>query len=143
MGKEKHAAAYPMLRELFQMGIYKRSQGRIARQVTWGALFVVTALGGWRLHDYMINSGRTAQFVVPTVLVALGAWIAYRLVNMPSFADFLIAVEAEMNKVSWPTARELWRSLLVVLFSIFFLVIVLMGYDFFWRLLLRFLRILH
>ncbi len=33
----------------------------------------------------------------------VGLWLCFRLVNMPRFADFLIAVEAEMNKVSWPT----------------------------------------
>ena len=30
-------------------------------------------------------------------------WFAYRLVNLSSFADFLIAVEVEMTKVSWPS----------------------------------------
>jgi preprotein translocase subunit SecE len=143
MGKEKNAAANPMLRELFQFGIYKRSQGRIARQVTWVALFVVVALGAWRLHEFMINSGRTAQLLVPTAVMLVGVWIAYRLVNMPAFADFLIAVEAEMNKVSWPTMGELWRSLLVVLFSIAFLVVVLAAYDIFWRLVLHFLSVVH
>ena len=32
------------------------------------------------------------------------------VVNLPVFADFLIAVEAEMNKVSWPTRGELFRG---------------------------------
>lgn len=154
MGKEKNAAVTvrpakssktlnPMLRELFQVGIYKRSQGRIARQVTWGAMFVVIALGAWRLHDILINYGRPMQLTVPTVVLLLGAWVAYRLVNWPSFADFLIAVEAEMNKVSWPSMGELWRSLLVVLFSIGFLVVVLALYDLFWRLVLHVLNVLH
>jgi preprotein translocase subunit SecE len=146
MGKEKNAAGnllFWVLRELFQVGIYKRSQGRIARQVTWGAMFVVIGLGAWRLHDFLINYGPKIQLTVPTVVVLAGAWVAYRLVNMPSFADFLIAVEAEMNKVSWPTVGELWRSLLVVLFSIGFLVVVLAAYDLFWRLVLHFLSVLH
>ena len=34
---------------------------------------------------------------------------------MPAFADFLIAVEAEMNKVSWPTRTELFRGSMVVI----------------------------
>ena len=34
---------------------------------------------------------------------------------MPAFADFLIAVEAEMNKVSWPTRHELIRASMVVM----------------------------
>lgn len=129
--------------EFFQFGIYKRSQGRIARQVTWGALFVVIGLGAWRLHDFLIDYGPKVQLTVPTVLFVVGAWVSYRLVNMPSFADFLIAVEAEMNKVSWPSVGELWRSLLVVLFSIGFLVVVLAAYDLFWRLVLHFLSVLH
>jgi preprotein translocase subunit SecE len=36
-------------------------------------------------------------------------------VNYPRFADFLIAVEAEMNKVMWPSQDELVRSSLVVI----------------------------
>ena len=42
----------------------------------------------------------------------------FRLVNLPKFADFLIAVEAEMNKVSWPTRTELFRSSVVVIVTI-------------------------
>ena len=141
MGKEKNIAVNPLLRELFQFGIYKRSQGRIARQVTWGALFVLLAIGAWRLHENLINYGRATQLVAPSLVLLVGVWIAYRLVNMPSFADFLIAVEAEMNKVSWPTTAELWRSLLVVLFSIAFLVVVLAAYDIFWRVVLHLLNV--
>ena len=51
--------------------------------------------------------------------MAVAGWICYRLVNFPGFADFLIAVEAEMNKVSWPTRTELFRASMVVLFLIF------------------------
>ena len=62
---------------------------------------------------------------------------------MPSFADFLIAVEAEMNKVSWPTRDELFRSSMVVIFCIVFLAVVLFGYDVFWRTLLSLLRVIE
>ena len=44
------------------------------------------------------------RFGLPALLLAAGWWISYRIVNFPAFADFLIAVEAEMNKVSWPVA---------------------------------------
>ena len=53
------------------------------------------------------------------MLLAACVWVSYRLVNVPGFADFLIAVEAEMNKVSWPTRTELFRSSIVVLIMIF------------------------
>jgi preprotein translocase subunit SecE len=141
MGKEKNATASPLLRELFQVGIYKASQGRIARRATFATLMVVLLLGAWRLSVYMLSAGRAMQFVPSAVLVVVGSWLAFRLVNLPAFADFLIAVEAEMNKVSWPTRRELVRSSIVVICCIFFLAFVLFGYDLFWRQLLELLGI--
>ena len=54
--------------------------------------------------------------------------MSYRVVNVPGFADFLIAVEAEMNKVSWPTRTELFRASMVVLILIFALAVVLFVY---------------
>ena len=70
------------------------------------------------------------------VLLAAGLWLAYRLVNVPAFADFLIAVEAEMNKVSWPSRTELVRGSTVVLLMMFAFAFVLAGCDIFWKLLL-------
>ena len=141
MAKERNAAVSPFFRELFQLGLYKRSQGRIARQVTFATLLIGILLGAWRLSVYEIDAGRQMQVVLPVVLAFAGAWLAFRLVNMPSFADFLIAVEAEMNKVSWPTRGELFRSSVVVIFCIFFLAAVLFGFDLFWRTLLSVLRV--
>ena len=82
------------------------------------------------------------QYVVPLVLLVVGFWVSYRVVNYARFADFLIAVEAEMNKVSWPSRTELVRSSLVVIFVIFALAIILFGYDLFWKFLFRNLGIL-
>jgi preprotein translocase subunit SecE len=146
MAKEKNATASPIgliFRELFQLGLYKRSQGRIARQVTFAALVVVIALGAWRLSVYEVGGSQQMRYALPGVLALVGAWLAFRLVNVPSFADFLIAVEAEMNKVSWPTRGELFRSSLVVIFCILFLAAVLYGFDLFWRALLTLLRVIQ
>ena len=62
-----------------------------------------------------------------------GLWLAFRAVNVPWIADFLIAVEAEMNKVSWPSRAEMFRSTIVVIVTIFGLAFVLFGYDLIWR----------
>ena len=51
--------------------------------------------------------------------------------------DFLIAVEADMNKVSWPSKGELIRSSVVVIFVIFMLAVVLFGYDVLWQYLFK------
>jgi preprotein translocase subunit SecE len=128
--------------EMMRVGIYKRSQGRVVRQVTFAALAVTIALGLWRLNVSMVGKGPTLQFAIPGVLLLIGLWASYRVVNVPSFADFLIAVEAEMNKVSWPTRSEAARASSVVLILMFLLAGVLFVCDYFWHALLMILRIL-
>ena len=121
--------------ELVHVGIYKRSQGRIARQVTFAALAAAIALGLLRLSSILIDKGWEYQFALPGLLLLAGLWASYRLMNVPAFADFLIAVEAEMNKVSWPTRSELFRASMVVLILIFALSFILFGFDFLWSML--------
>jgi preprotein translocase subunit SecE len=127
--------------ELFQFSVYKRSQGKIARQLTFAALVVLFAVGCWRLRTIMTTSTATA-IGVPLVLLVIGIWLAFRLVNMPRFADFLIAVEAEMYKVSWPTRTELIRSSIVVIVLLLMLTAVLYVYDIVWHWLFTVLGVL-
>ncbi len=122
--------------ELVRVGVYKRSQGRITRQITFAAVMVAIALGLLRLSSIMLGKGVEYQFGLPLILLAAGAWTSYRAVNIPAVADFLIAVEAEMNKVSWPTRTELVRASVVVLILIFALAFILAGCDMFWKVLL-------
>ena len=72
------------------------------------------------------------QLALPLLLLAAGLWASYRLVNVLGVADFLISVEAEMNKVSWPTRTELFRASMVVLILIFSLAFILAAYDLAW-----------
>ena len=120
-------------RELFQVGVYKRNQGRTVRLVTAVTLGVILALSAWRLYQTLTTVNPSLQWVVPGVLMFLGWWLCYRLVHVPKFADFLIAVEAEMTKVSWPTKTELIRSSWVVIFFIVSLAAILFLFDLFWR----------
>jgi preprotein translocase subunit SecE len=76
---------------------------------------------------------RSARYWLPLTLTALGMWFGYRVVNWPRFADFLIAVEAEMSKVSWPSKTELYRASMVVIFTMAFLAILLFCYDAIWQ----------
>ena len=134
--------------ELLSASVYKRNQGRVARQLTFAALAAVIGIGVWRLAQLLgvlyggsVGMGGedfgVVRFVVPAVLLAIGLWVAYRAVNVPWFADFLIAVEAEMAKVSWPTGDEVFRSSVVIIFLIFALAAILAGYDLFWWFVLR------
>ena len=66
---------------------------------------------------------------MPVVVLAIGLWLGYRLVNYAPFADFLIAVEAEMSKVSWPTQQQLTRASAVVIILILGLTVIVFVYD--------------
>ena len=74
-----------------------------------------------------------APYLIASLVLFVGLWVSFRVVNFPKFADFLIAVEAEMNKVSWPSRAELIRSSMVVIFVILALAGLLFFYDLFWR----------
>ncbi len=132
---------HPLLRVLFEAGLYKRSQGRIARQATFAVLAGSVVLGCWRLSYQLVQFGSLWQFLLPMALGAIGVWICFRAINYPQFADFLIAVEAEMNKVSWPARDVLFRSTVVVMFTIFALAAILFLYDVIWKSLLSALGI--
>jgi len=70
--------------------------------------------------------------VVPIVLFVGLVWVAWRAVNWPTFADFLIATEAEINKVSWTTRKRLVQDTVVVLVTVFLLTAFLFVIDIFW-----------
>ncbi len=53
MMKEGNTAVSALWRDLFSLGFYKRSQGRIARQATAAVLAVIVLLAAWSLLDYM------------------------------------------------------------------------------------------
>lgn len=118
-------------RELFGTGVYKRSQGRIARSVTFGALVVLSLFAAYSLSNFLINYDN--RFAYAGVLLLVSLWLSYRVVQTSRFADFLIAVEAEMNKVSWPTKTELYRSVVVVLVTLFGMSAVIFLLDLLWR----------
>jgi preprotein translocase subunit SecE len=168
MAKEASTQTATLWRMLFSLGFYKRSQGRIARQATFAVLAVVVLLAGWSLLNYMPGKvlpftnlllkepeagvvadtslydsvNNFGRYMLPLALVLGGFWLAFRAMNIPQFADFLISVEAEMNKVSWPSRLEMYRSAIVVIITIFGLAFLLFGYDVVWQFLLRGLGVL-
>jgi preprotein translocase SecE subunit len=73
---------------------------------------------------------------IPLLLLAISLWLAWRIVNMPTFADFLIATEAELNKVSWTTQRRLVQDTVVVLVTTLLLAVFLFAMDQTWRVIL-------
>jgi len=76
------------------------------------------------------------RFVMPLLLGAVALWFSWRLVNLPSFADFLIATEAELNKVSWTPRRRLVQDTIVVLVTTLLITFFLLFADLIWSQLL-------
>lgn len=131
---------------------YKRNQGIRVRRYTligflligWSGVYSIFAhtavgTGAWQLAipftgdpSATITLLTDVEFTVPILLALASFWVAWRAVNMPTFADFLIATEAEMNKVSWPTRRGLFQDTIVVLVTTIILTLFLLVVDWFW-----------
>jgi preprotein translocase subunit SecE len=119
--------------EVLKAGLYKRNQGRLARQLTAAGLGALVVFGVYVLSQGpLAGFGAEVKTGVPALILLLAGWLIYRLVNWPLFAEFLISVEAEMNKVSWAGKQELYRATIVVLSTMFFLGVVLFIYDRAW-----------
>lgn len=126
---------------LVSAGMFKPSQGKVVRQVTFFALWLLTALLAWEIGSYapaileaMGVQTRDAPAIYLTfgILTLIGAWVSYRAINMPIFADFLIGTEAEMRKVTWPTRQELVRGSVVVMVVILGLAASMFVFDLIW-----------
>ncbi len=95
MSKDKAAAA-GVVPGMFQLGLYKRSQGRVTRQVTFAFLVLGFALISWKTH--LLLRSYSLQYALDYwlagALLVVGLVGSFWAVNYPRFADFLIAVEA-------------------------------------------------
>lgn len=129
---------------LASANLYKRNQGRLTRQLTAAAILLAVVLAAWALSVTLLADQQPAiRYGVSGAIAVLGAWFAFRIVNYPVFADFLVDVEGEMAKVSWPLADELRRATVVVLVVMFLLSFVLFGYDVIWQQALRWIGVLR
>lgn len=129
--------------ELFSPKLFKPNQGRVVRQVTALSVAGIFVAAGWRMYGTILSDSVPAvRTSISAVVAVLGCWIAYRLVNWPPFANFLVSVEAEMDKVSWASWEYLKRATVVVLVTM----VVLGGYlffcDLFWQQLFNFIGFL-
>jgi len=64
-------------------------------------------------------------------------------VNYPKFADFLIAVEAEVDKVTWASKPEVYRATVVVLVTMFSIGLLLFAFDLIWQTFFEMINVLQ
>jgi preprotein translocase SecE subunit len=133
---------------LFSLFTYKKVQGVKARRFTligflligWTGVYSlmnhVLFDGNWILDlpftDFKLTALTDVRYSLPVILGAAVFWVAWRAVNMPTFADFLIATEIEMYKVSWSSRKRLIQDTIVVLVFVIMMTLFLMLVDFFW-----------
>jgi preprotein translocase subunit SecE len=124
--------------------IYKSGQGYWTRMCTVGGAALIILLMGNFLYTYLpawsdtLNNNRGALIGIVLGIVALLSLLAYRIMNKPANADFLIATDSEMKKVNWTSREELIGSTKIVIIfvflitSILFVTDVIFGYVFYW-----------
>ncbi len=106
------------------LSIYKKGQGKYTRLCSAFAAAIFVAVGCYRLYVLLDAStlwgvSTRAHLWISTMVpaglaVVLGLGIFW-LVNKSSVADFMIAAEGEMKKVSWSSKQEIVVSTTVVI----------------------------
>ena len=109
--------------EIMVFDIYKRGQGKYTRLYSAFAAAIVVGLGCLQLYNRL----HAAEFglspkstlwiatMVPAGLFVVLGLLIFWLVNKPSIADFMVAAEGEMKKVSWSSRKEIAVSTFIVI----------------------------
>jgi len=98
------------------------------------AILVLFASGAFKFtqlqfENWPLLSVWSVRLIIAGTITLVGWWIAFRSIHWPVFADFLVSVEAEMVKVSWPSKVEVYSSTLVVLAMFVILAAVIFAWD--------------
>lgn len=98
-------------------GIYKRGQGKYTRLISAFGFGIVVALGCLLLYRKLDGAdlGLWVATMVPAGVFVGFALLIFWLSNKPLVADFLIAAEGEVKKVSWSSRKEIAVSTFVVI----------------------------
>ncbi|MFH1719004.1 MAG: preprotein translocase subunit SecE [Planctomycetota bacterium] len=117
--------------------IYKRGQGKYTRLCSGFALALVVGLGCLRLFSKLeaaswgLSNKATLWIatMVPAGLFVALALVIFWLANKPSIADFMIAAEGEMKKVSWSSRQEITVSTFIVIVVVVIMAVLLGATD--------------
>jgi len=114
-----------------RFSIYKRGQGSYTRLCSASAFAVIAGLGCRRLYQVLeaTDLGLWVKIMVPAGLfVALSLLISW-LINTRAIADFMIAAEGEMKKVSWSSRKEIAVSTFIVIMVVILMTVLLGATD--------------
>ena len=106
------------------LNIYKKGQGNYTRLGSAFCLAVIAAIACYKFYGILTgitwlgnNKNDRALFasLIPAAFFAVIAFLIYWLVNKQSVADFMIASEGEIKKVSWSSREEITASTFIVI----------------------------
>ena len=109
---------------------YKPRQGKYTRLYSAFGVAVIIGLGCFQLYKKLLSaewgfSPKTTLWVAtmgPVGLFVILSGLVFLLTNKAFIADFLIAAESEIKKVSWSSRKEITVSTFIVI-----IVVVVMG----------------
>jgi preprotein translocase subunit SecE len=122
--------------------VYKRGQGKNTRLFSAFGVALVVGLGCLQLYKKLQawDLGLWIVTMVPAGLFVVLGFLIFCLVNKPSIADFMIASESEMKKVSWSSRKEIAVSTFIVIVLVVLLAVFLgitdLGFQMFFEWLL-------
>lgn len=133
---------------------HKPGQGILVRRLAFWSLFVMIVWGGQELYGNLIGTswGKSLLFesgdardayIIPVLdqslnvaflvcwgIVAVGGFLLFRMLNKPRTAEFLIATDEELGKVTWPSRKDAWNSSVIVMVFVVFMAGFLLSADF-------------
>lgn len=112
--------------------VYKPGQGywtRTLSAVGGGTLVLAGVAWLWQQMEVIRENTVYWQAAMAAAIVGFFGALLFYLLNKPRIADFMIATEAEMKKVSWPSRREIIGATAVVIFGTIFIALILFVID--------------
>jgi preprotein translocase SecE subunit len=111
--------------------IYKRGKGKYTRLCSAFAGAIIAGLGCLQLYNRLqaTDLGLWIETMVPAGLFVVLALFISWLMNKHSVADFMIAAEGEMKKVSWSSKQEIAVSTFIVIVVVVFMALLLGATD--------------
>ncbi len=111
------------------MQIYRKNQGRWTRLGTVGAAGLLIVIGAWYAWSELSVGLGLFRAIIPLVFMLACFYILLRVVNSKRPADFMIATEGEMKKVSWSSKKEIIGSTKVVIITLLLMGVLLFLVD--------------
>ncbi|MFN0058546.1 MAG: preprotein translocase subunit SecE [Planctomycetota bacterium] len=113
---------------------YKRKQGKTARQIS---LCAASGCLSWILIQFsslfVVRQAGTFWLALCVLEIVLSLVVSLLILEKPRAADFLISVQSEVDRITWPSSEEVKRATLVVLVLITSMACTIFAFDMLWQ----------